>query len=277
MACAPSRDCRHTGELRSNRSDDMSSHTPQEIQVSVGETRWEFVLVPAGTFVMGTDPSEVAAVTARYPDVQAAWILKETPIREVYLPDYYIARTPITTQLWTEYAYQTGSTLQATWTESAAEPNRPVAGVPYQEVEAFCHWLSIASAREISLPTEAQWEKAARGTDGREYPWGDEFDAARCNTREGCYGGVTPVDRFPAGASPYGVLDMAGNVEEWTSDLYQPYPGGNAVTDDFGGPGEYRVTRGGHWEGGGDLARCTRRHGTWGHSRPGARLVLAAL
>ncbi|MCY4623757.1 MAG: SUMF1/EgtB/PvdO family nonheme iron enzyme [Chloroflexi bacterium] len=255
----------------------MSSHTPNEIQVSVGETRCEFVLVPAGTFVMGTDPSEVSAVTARYPDVQAAWILKETPNSEVYLPDFYIARTPITTQLWTEYAYQTGSTLQAIWAESTAEPNHPVAGVSYEEVEAFCNWLSAVSAYEVSLPTEAQWEKAARGTDGREYPWGYEFDAARCNTREGGCGGVTPVDRFPAGASPYGVLDMAGNVEEWTSDLYQPYPGGNAVTDDLGGPGKYRVTRGGHWEGGGDLARCARRHGAWEHSRTGARLVLAAL
>ena len=170
----------------------MSSQPPNEIQVSVGETRCEFVLVPAGTFVMGTDPSEVSAVTARYPDVQAAWILKETPNREVYLPDYYIARTPITTQLWTEYAYQTGSTLQATWAESAAEPNHPVTGVPYEEMEAFCNWLSAVSAYEASLPTEAQWEKAARGTDGREYPWGDEFDAARCNTREGGCGGGHP-------------------------------------------------------------------------------------
>lgn len=160
------------------------------------------------------------------------------------------------------------------WGEQTPEPNHPVCGVAYEEAEAFCRWLSQLSGHGVDLPTEAQWEKAARGTDGRQWPWGDEFNPQMCNTREGGYEGTTPVERFPQGASPYGVLDMGGNVEEWTRDLYLPYPDDQAVIDGFGGPGQYRVTRGGHWKGGGDLARCARRHGTWADSPVGVRAVL---
>ena len=280
----------------------------------VGQTACEFVLVPTSAFLMGTDAERAPIVTSKFPAVQTEWVLKEAPAHEVYLADYYIAHTPITNQLWVEYVHLTGSPRPSSWAASPPEAKHPVSGITYEEAESFCHWLSQVSGHRLvllpleydrywllfvtpakagvtsgkqpwhyrnhletvlGLPTEAQWEKAARGTDGREWPWGKEFSAEKCNTREGGYRGVTAVDRFPAGSSPYGALDMGGNVEEWTSDLYRPYPGGDAVTDDFGGPGQYRVTRGGHWEGGGDLARCARRHGAWAHSRVGARLVLS--
>jgi formylglycine-generating enzyme required for sulfatase activity len=113
------------------------------------------------------------------------------------------------------------------------------------------------------LPTEAEWECAARGPSRSEYPFGDEFDPGKCNTIEAAIGGTTPVDRYPDGASAYGVFDLAGNVEEWTSSFNIPYPGGETVDDDLSrhlGP-RYRVLRGGSFALGGDLGRCARRHG----------------
>ncbi len=252
----------------------MNSGIRDKIRLRVGQAAYEFVLIPVGSFLMGTRAEQVAAVVAQFPGVQAEWILKEVPTHQVYLPDYYIARTPITNQLWQEYIARTGSPAPSTWSVSVPEPGHPVAGITYEDTESFCEWLSQVSGHCIDVPTEAQWEKAARGTDGREWPWGNDFSVEKCNTQEGDYGGITAVDRFPGGSSPYGVLDMGGNVEEWTSDFYQPYPGGKAVTDGFGGTGQYRVTRGGHWEGGGDLARCARRHGAFPQSLVGARLVL---
>ena len=254
----------------------MNSHTYDRVNLPVGQTDCEFLFVPAGPFSMGTDIDRVPSVVSRFPDVQTAWIQKEAPRHEVDLPDYYISRTPITNAVWAQYVREAGLVPPVTWGERRPSPNHPVCGVAYEEAEAFCRWLSQISGHGIDLPTEAQWEKAARSTDSREWPWGDQFSPQKCNTREGGYGGTTSVERFPEGASPYGVLDLAGNVEEWTRDLYLPYPGGQPVTDGFGGPGQYRVTRGGHWEGGGDLARCARRHGTSAGSPVGVRLVLGA-
>jgi formylglycine-generating enzyme required for sulfatase activity len=113
------------------------------------------------------------------------------------------------------------------------------------------------------LPTESEWEYAARGVHGPEYPFGDEFDPSRCNTVESGIGHTTPVDRYGNGVSDWGIFDLPGNVEEWTSDLYAPYPGGEFVHDDLSEQtgGTYPVLRGGSFARGGDLARCARRHG----------------
>jgi formylglycine-generating enzyme required for sulfatase activity len=123
---------------------------------------------------------------------------------------------------------------------------------------AYCDWLSRETGLRYRLPTEAEWEKAARGPDGRAHPWGDAFDPRRANTREAGIGETTPVGVFPEGASPYGALDMAGNVEECTGSLYRLYPG-SPVQDPE--EGSYLVTRGGCFALDGDLARCDRRHG----------------
>jgi formylglycine-generating enzyme required for sulfatase activity len=118
------------------------------------------------------------------------------------------------------------------------QPEHPVVGVSYYEAEAFARWSNK------TLPTEVQWERAARGADGRKYPWGDEFDKEKCNTEESGIGKTTRVTRYPNGISPDGCYDMAGNVWEWT-----------VSKDD----NNKIVLRGGAWDFGYCYARCVDR------------------
>lgn len=120
------------------------------------------------------------------------------------------------------------------------QPEHPVVGVSYYEAEAYAVWAGK------QLPTEVEWERAARGTDGRKYPWGDEFDKERCNTDESGIGKTTRVTRYPNGVSPVGCYDMGGNVWEWTSSWYDEEM-------------KERVLRGGSWNDDQDLARCASR------------------
>ncbi len=121
--------------------------------------------------------------------------------------------------------------------------NLPVTGVTWRHAKAYCE---VSGKR---LPTEMEWEKAARGHDGREYPWGNEWDDTKLNagTGEGWPHNVAPVGSYPQGVSPYGVHDMAGNVMEWTADWYDAYPGSDYTSEDFGE--KMRVVRGGGWGG----------------------------
>ncbi len=144
----------------------------------------------------------------------------------------------------------------------AQTETHPVLCVSWNDARAYAQWLSKKTGKRYRLPTEAEWEKAARGTDGRTYPWGDEPDERRAIVGRGMKWAATePVGSLPDGASPYGLLDMAGNVWEWTASWYGAYPG--PATD-----GTERVLRGGSYASPGlRWARCASRS----RSRPSRR------
>lgn len=230
--------------------------------------RPRMVDVDAATFTMGIPPERVEQVvrTWSFAGVRPEWIAKETPAHSVEVGPFAVAVVPVTCREYRTFLEETGyERLPASWPLGAfpwAAANHPVYGVDPQDAEAYTAWLSTATGRAFRLPTEAEWEYAASGDDGREYPWGDAFSSACANTVEGGPLSTTPVGVYLEGESPLGLLDMAGNVEEWVADDYRPYPGGPSVDDDLAAlGGSYRVARGGSFARYGDLARCARRHG----------------
>ena len=203
-----------------------------------------FVLVPAGVFTMGADTEQ----------------------HQVHLDEYWIGITPVTNRQYQIFVEASGHKTPSHWEVGkipSKKANHPVVNVSWHDGRAFCEWLSDLSGEIIRLPTEAEWEKAARGTDGRKYPWGDQApDVGLCNFNENI-GDTTRVGRYsPAGDSPYGCLDMAGNVWDWTSSIYKDYPyrvgdGREAIDSD-----DSRVLRGGSWNNNGRDVRSAYRSGT---------------
>ncbi|MEI6179815.1 MAG: bifunctional serine/threonine-protein kinase/formylglycine-generating enzyme family protein [Chloroflexales bacterium] len=193
----------------------------------------ELVKVPAGSFLMGSSDA----------DRQAQG--DEKPQHSLNLPDYWIGKTPITNAQFRPFVDSDGYKNQAYWTAAGwawrqAEkitqpsywndtkwngPDYPVVGVSWFEAVAYCRWLSKQTGIAFRLPSEAEWEKAARGPKGLIYPWGDTWDAKRTNSGESGLKQTTPVGQYPTGASPYGTLDMAGNAWEWcATQSDEPYP-----------------------------------------------------
>ncbi len=226
--------------------------------------------VPGAAVELGLAGHEVARVAAAWAHVgvEPAWIEKEAPAHQVSLDDFWIARYPVTNrEYWTFLGDSGHEGRPSTWYLGAypwERANHPVAGLRPEDADAYAGWLSRRTGHPWRLPTEAEWEYAAKGPDGREFPWGSTFDPAAANTRETGLHTTSPVGAFPAGRSPSGAFDMAGNVEEYVADIYRPYPGGRLIADHLvQSIGTYRITRGGSCWRFGDLTRTRRRHGAF--------------
>ncbi|WP_416968508.1 formylglycine-generating enzyme family protein [Streptomyces sp. 4F14] len=228
----------------------------------------ELVDVPAAKVTIGLAEEKVAGVARRWSHVGVLeeWIAKEAPEHDVDIAEFRIGRYPVTNAEYQVFLAET----RVTWLPSSWQfgvfprelANHPVWGVPAEAGDAYAAWLSRRTGRRFRLPSEAEWEYAASGGDGREYPWGEGFRAECANTVEAGPLRTTPVGIYPAGRSPFGIDDLAGNVEEFVADDYAGYPGGVAEPDDLLlTRGSYRVARGGSFTRYGDLTRCTRRHG----------------
>jgi formylglycine-generating enzyme required for sulfatase activity len=230
---------------------DRALGSPQELKNSLG---MRFVLVPGGGFVMGSDDGPA----------------DERPSRTVRLRSFYMGRLEVSNAQFEAFR----PAHRARRTKYSHGDQMPVVAVRYADAAAFCRWLSGREGVTYRLPTEAEWEKAARGDDGRRYPWGDESPDAsgafRCNfapARDQAAWGkdgsqfAAPVSRFASGASPYGCLNMAGNVWEWVSDWYGADYYRTAPNENPGGPerGTRRVVRGGSFVNGAGTLRCTNR------------------
>ncbi|MCP4422889.1 MAG: formylglycine-generating enzyme family protein, partial [Chloroflexi bacterium] len=142
-----------------------------------------------------------------------------------------------------------------------ATPNKPVVGISWYEALAYCNWLSAKTGRPYRLPTEAEWERTARHTDGREYPWGNEWQDGIVNSEEAEVGKTTAVGSFPDSTAACGAQDMSGNVWEWCQTRYvsqEPYRGDDGREDLSGGGG--RVLRGGSWYEDKGPSRCAARN-----------------
>ena len=200
------------------------------------------VLIPKGDFVMGTDDVALEEKSRAYGIVKP-WVLDASPSHKVSLDAFFMDTYEVTNGDYLRFVESAGFSPLPHWPGGRPTPQQerlPVVYVNWEEARAYCQWTGG------HLPTEQEWEKAARGTDGRLYPWGNEFDPQRANFG-GSFSGVTLVGSLPSGNSPYGAADMVGNVWEWTDSLYRPYENSSYRTEDYGK--SYRVVRGSSWSG----------------------------
>ncbi|MFP4440484.1 MAG: formylglycine-generating enzyme family protein [Chloroflexaceae bacterium] len=217
----------------------------------------EMVEIPAGPFLMGSTDADERADD------------DEQPQHELRLETYWIGRTEVTNAQFRPFVEGDGYTNPDYWTAAGWEwreedniiqpahwddadwngDQQPVVGISWHEAVAYARWLSAQTGYEFRLPTEAEWEKAARGTDGRIWPWGDEWVATNCNCND-TIGRTTPVGQYSESAGRYGALDMAGNVWEWTATRWRkdyPYTLENEWTAAYLAGKNSRVMRGGSW------------------------------
>ncbi|MBI3901488.1 MAG: formylglycine-generating enzyme family protein [Nitrosomonadales bacterium] len=233
-----------------------NGYSVDEAERLLSKDEWQelesMVPVPAGPFLMGTNLDRA--------DEQ------DKPQHTVTLPAYVIDKYLVTNAQYARFVAATGHRPPLNWKDGQVpqgELMRPVTMVTWYDAKAYAKW---AGKR---LPTEAEWEKAARGTDGRRWPWGNKMEPERLNTYYNV-GSATNVNAYPNGASPYGALDMAGNMDEWMADEFAPYPGSKAPSALFQGKvamatsdkdqamkvadmvpteGKYKTLRGGSWKG----------------------------
>jgi len=202
------------------------------------------VWIPAGEFLMGSTEAQIAALLKVHPDWQEAWFSIEKPQHTVKLDGFWMYKNDVTVAQYKKFCAATARKMPSApvwgWIDE-----HPVVNVSWDDAAAYSAWAGAA------LPTEAQWEKAARGTDGRIYPWGNVWDADKCNNwfAKNSPHKTSPVGSYPAGISPYGCLDMAGNVWQWCADWYGVDYYATSPKHNPTGPttGTARVLRGGGW------------------------------
>ncbi|MBK9925521.1 MAG: SUMF1/EgtB/PvdO family nonheme iron enzyme [Anaerolineales bacterium] len=244
---------------------------------SQGDTRTdakgiEQVWVPAGSFKMGTDQATVDALIAlKPPSFVAGAMLSEIPQHEVTITNgYWIDKYEVTNKAFQSFVKDGGYTTQTYWSAEGWEwlshqfvdqlpqycagnlPDNPVACITWYEAEAYAKW------RGGRLPTEAEWEYAARGPESLVYPWGNEFDLDRCNVVDST--SLKPVGSYPNGASWVGAMDMAGNAMEWVNDWLGEYPSGAVENPTGPETGAKKVEKGGWWGSTLFVARSAYRH-----------------
>jgi formylglycine-generating enzyme required for sulfatase activity len=233
------------------------------------QTNLGFVEIPAGPFTMGSSPQRDGDTTELEQPQCAPW-----------LDAFYISRYPVTRAQFTAFV-EHANYEPADRACLVGFGNHPVTNVTWYDALAYCEWLThilkgwegtppdirsrIIQGWTVSIPSEAEWEKAARGSDDRIYPWGDRFDSEYANCAETRLGAPSAVGCFPGGASAYGIEDLSGNVWEWTRSIYSDYPypddaARQVELEDLAAPSDrYRVGRGGSYDRGRALIRCAIR------------------
>jgi formylglycine-generating enzyme required for sulfatase activity len=247
----------------------MATEAPTEAPLGIGSTMtgsdgMTLLYVPAGNFTMGSNADDALAECQKFiTDCQRSWFTPEEPPHSVSLDAYWIDQTEVTNAMYAKCVSggackeptDTSSNTNTSYYGNSQFDNYPAIFVDWNMANAYCSWAGR------QLPSEAQWEKAARGTNGNIYPWGNTFDGTALNFCDvNCpydtanksfndgHADVSPVGNYLSGQSVYGAYDMAGNVWEWVNDWYDVYPGGDkSVSTDFGQT--LRVLRGGSWYG----------------------------
>jgi len=210
------------------------------------------VYIPAGYFVMGTSVE----------DLYRTGEVNEFPQRDVWVEDYYVDIHEVTNAQYKVFLDSVKIEPPSRWVDGnygIGEDGLPVVSLKWEDAAAYAEFMGKR------LPSEEEWEKAARGVDGRKYPWGNEFDPTRANNGDR----LMPVMSFPEGISPFGCYDMAGNAAEWVSGWYEPYPRTeyDVLPDDIRDRGgefdkRKRIYRGGSWNSFGKFLRCANREST---------------
>lgn len=196
------------------------------------------IWIPAGPFIMGSDEEDSEGRSLEL-GLTKPWFQDEKPAHTVNLPGFYMDRYEVSNQDFKAFVRERQAQPPVSWNGGTYPPGKdryPVTDVNWFQAQAYCSW---AAKR---LPTEAEWEKAARGPEGLIYPWRNQFDPQMVNLLGD---GPRPVGSYPQGASPYHVEDLIGNVWEWTADSYQPYPGNTTPSENYNQG--FKVIRGKSW------------------------------
>jgi len=224
------------------------SHSANKIQIS-----FDWIEIPAGEFLMGSNP--IQPITS-YPD--------ESPEHQIDLEEFFISAKPITNAQYEKFVLSTGYKKPGHWIGGVVPSQKkehPVTYIDWDDANAFASWCGA------SLPSEAQWEKSARGSDGRLFPWGDEEPTNEDANFGNSIGDTTEVGIHKSGVSIFGVLDLAGNVWEWTSSIHREYPyNSNDGREDVNLWGA-RVVRGGNYLSSAKNIRCADRHSIYPTAR----------